>query len=245
MVKKSWLNKQKKALKKTFQVVRGRKGELESLAQELPKRLDKLERGLEAVDHDFPIREGHASIDILALHPSGEMVFIWVKRLCNAETISKLLPDYDWIQKNQALWPHLFPQVLENRSLLMKVWIFALEIDPEVQFLLSYLHGIRVQLFHCRGEAAQGWSFTPWETLQKSLVKAPALPSSPTLLQVVPPAEPPKIPVPQKQPTPALLTPEEIQDLIGLSPVEEFRQEDEITDPFYELRRPKNHGDPA
>lgn len=247
MSKKFWqrepvskmLKRPKKALKKTFQVVRGRRDELEALREAVPACLPKLERGLEAVDRDFPIREGQGSVDWVALHPSGELVFLWVKRRCDAETVSKLLPDYDWIQRNRALWPHLFPQVLENRSLLMKVWILALEIDPDVRYLLSYLNGVRVSLFHGRAEAAGGWRFTAWEEFQKTLAKPSILPSSPVPFPVAVPEPRSEEPAAVKPEAPALLSREEIQDLISLSPVEDFRQEDEITDPFYELGLPK------
>ena len=233
MSKKFWqrgpvskiLKKPQQALKQTFQAVRGRRPEFGSLFEDLPRGLASLEGGFELLDGDFPIREGQSRIDFLAINPARELTFLWVKRICNAETISKLLPDYDWIQKNQALWAHLFPQVLESRSMQMRMWIFALEIDSEVKFLLNYLQGVRMRLFHCQklGKAAE-WSFTAWEEMQKTLVKAPVLPSSPTVLRVVPEKE-----------KPALLSHEEIQDLIGLAPTEDFRQEDEITDPFSDL----------
>lgn len=222
------LTKPKRALGRTLRAVGGRGSGLERLKASLPAHLAGLERGLEVVDSDFPIREGQSRIDWLALSPTGELVFIWAKRLCNADTISKLLPDYDWIQKNQALWPHLFPRVLEAKAMRMKVWVFALEIDPEVRFLLSYLNGVRVSLFHCRTTAGEGWRFTPWEEFQKSLDKPASLPSAPRLLQASPGHSGP------------LLTHEEIQDFIHLSPsVETIRQEDEVTDPFFEMARPK------
>lgn len=250
MTKKFWqrgpvsrmLKQPKRALKKTFQAVRGRRTDLESLREDLFGDLNRLEKGLEAVDRDFPIREGQSRIDWLALGPSGELVFIWVKRQCNAEVISKLLPDYDWIQKNQALWPHLYPQLLENRSLLIKVWVFALEIDSDVRFLLSYLNGVRVSLFHCRPETSGAWRFTPWEEFQKTLAKpsSPPLPSSPSLLPVAAtPARREEPAPPKPEEAPALLSREEIQDLIALSPVEEFVQDDEVTDPFYSLGIPQ------
>jgi len=238
MSKKFWqrgpvskiLKKPQKALKQTFQAVRGRRPEFGSLFEALPKGLASLENGFEVLDGDFPIREGHSRIDLLAINPARELTFIWVKRLCNAETISKLLPDYDWIQKNQSLWSHLFPQVLESRSMQMRMWIFALEIDAEVKFLLNYLQGVRMRLFHCRqrGKSAE-WTFASWEESQKSSGKAMVLPSSPTVLKVVPEKE-----------KPALLSHEEIQDLIGLAPVDPYRQEDEITDPFSDLASLQN-----
>ncbi|MCE9624109.1 MAG: hypothetical protein K8R69_01450 [Deltaproteobacteria bacterium] len=224
------LKKPQLALKQTFQAVKGRRPELGSLFEALPGGLASLESGFEVLDGDFPIREGHSRIDLVAINPARELTFIWVKRHCNAETISKLLPDYDWIQKNQALWSHLFPQVLESRSMQMRMWIFALEIDAEVKFLLNYLQGVRMSLFQC-GQSGKGaeWNFCSWEEAQKSLGKAAVLPSSPTVLKGVPEKE-----------KPALLSHEEIQDLIGLAPADPYRQEDEITDPFFDLASLQN-----
>jgi len=243
MSKKFWqggpvskmLKKPRQALRKTLHAVRGRGAELELLARDLPASLAAMEPGTLVLNRGFPIREGNSSIDFLVLHPTGELTFVWVKGLCKAETLSKLLPDYDWIQKNRALWPHLFPQVLSSRSLQMRVWIFALEIDPEVQYLLNYLQGIRIQLFQAGILPERGtWSFRPWEELSKVQGRAPELPSSPSLLSVVPEPAAVSAPAPKEEP---LLSREELNDLIALPEGERsWNQEDEVTDPFYELR---------
>ncbi|MFO1463729.1 MAG: hypothetical protein U1F66_08115 [bacterium] len=229
------LKKPKQALRKTFRAVRGLKNELEALRQELPQALASIERGIQVLDQGFPIREGNSSIDWIALNPAGELTFVWAKAECRAETVSKLLPDYDWIQKNRALWTHLFPRLLASQSLQMRVWIFALEIDPEVRYLLHYLQGIRIRLFLSGFQKDQGtWSFRPWEELKKVLERGPPLPSSPSLLPV-PPAQL-EAPPPAERAAP-LLSQEELNDLLGVPPgAEAWRQEEEITDPFYELR---------
>lgn len=243
MSKKFWqrdpvskmLKKPRQALRKTLHAVRGRGGELELLSRDLPESLVAMERGTQVLNRGFPIREGQSTIDLLVLSPSGELTFVWVKGLCKGETLSKLLPDYDWIQKNRALWPHLFPQVLSGRSLPMRVWIFALEIDPEVQYLLNYLQGIRIQLFQAAIHPEKGtWKFKPWSELPKVQGRAPELPSSPSLLSVVPEPATVSASPPKAEP---LLSREEINDLIALPGEEKpWSQEDEVTDPFYELR---------
>lgn len=222
------LTKPKRALGRTLRAVGGVGSAHDRLKEALPQYFADLEKGLEAVDQDFPIREGQSRIDWLAMSSSGELTFIWVKRFCNAETISKLLPDYDWIQKNQALWPHLFPKLLAAQSMRLKVWVFALEIDPEVKFLLNYLTGLRFSLFHCAKGSEGSWRFKTWEELQKSISRPSPLPSAPRVLPAV-----------VRSPKP-LLTQEEIQDFIKISiPSEGIRHEEEVTDPYFELARPR------
>ena len=226
------LEKPGKAFQKTFRVVRGRKSEFEALARALPEHFGQLERGMEVLDGDFPIREGESRIDYLLCNPSGELTFVWLQRRCNAESLSKLLPDYHWIQKNCALWPHLFPKVLASQQAQMRVWVFALEVDSDLQFLLAYLQGVRIQVFRaqCEGES---WRFQPWKVGQEAPA-FPVLPSSPSLLNL---SEAPKPQAPPVRSAPPLLTQEEIQDLLGgVQAGSEQWQEDEDTDPHYELR---------
>lgn len=229
------LEKPGKALQKTFRVVKGRKSEFEALGRVLPEYFSKIDRSIEVLDRDFPIREGESRIDYILGNGAGEWTFVWLQRRCHAESLSKLLPDYHWIQKNCALWPHLFPKVMAGPKPQMKVWVFALEIDADLQFLLTYLQGVSIQVFRaqCEGEA---WRFQAWKLGQEP-PPAPTLPSSPSLLAL---AETPKPPVktpPAPSPVRAapLLTPEEIQDLVGgiQSPPEPW-SEDEDTDPHYQ-----------
>lgn len=231
------LEKPGKALKKTFRVVKGRKSEFEALSRVLPEYFSKIDRSIEVLDRNFPIREGESRIDYILGNSAGELTFVWLQRRCHAESLSKLLPDYHWIQKNCALWTHLFPKVLAGSQPQMKVWVFALEVDDDLQFLLTYLQGVRIQVFRaqCEGEA---WRFQAWKLGQEA-PSAPKLPSSPSLLSL---AEPPK-PQAKAPPPPTvrhagapLLTPEEIQDLLGGvdAPPEKW-PEDEDTDPHYQL----------
>ncbi|HKX11740.1 MAG TPA: hypothetical protein VJP40_01215 [bacterium] len=231
------LEKPGKAFKKTFRVVRGRKDDFEALAKILPDYFAKLDRGAVILDQGFPIREGESRIDYLVCNLAGELTFVWLQRRCNSESLSKLLPDYHWIQKNCSIWTHLFPQALKSQQLQMKVWIFALEIDADLQYLLTYLQGVRIEVFRALSEG-ESWRFQAWKVGQK-LPAAPVLPSSPSLLSL---AEAPKPPAPKPAPVvvrPAapLLTQEEINDLLGgvQAPAEKIWKEDEDTDPHYQL----------
>lgn len=224
----------RQTLKKTLRAVRDLKPESDTFSRDFADNLIRWEKGLEVLDWGFPIREGHSHIDMLALSPARELVFIWVRERCDAAALTKLLPDYDWIQKNSSLWPHLFPQLLENRSLQMMLWIFAREIDPEVRFMLRYLEGIRIRLHLAKPGKERGtWSFSPWSEAQKPPSKGPVLPSAPPVLGGAPPARPK--PAAASGP---LLSQEEINDLIHLKPVPEAPAKDETTDPHYELPKP-------
>ena len=218
------LGKPGKAFTKTFRVVRGRKSEFEALAHALPSNFSVVERGIELLDQGFPIREGESRIDYLLCSASGELTFVWLQRRCNSESLSKVLPDYHWIQKNCALWPHLFPQVLASQQLQMRVWMFALEVDADLQFLLTYLQGVRIQVFRAQAEG-EAWRFHPWKS-EAQVPVVPTLPSSPSLLSL---AEPPKAKV-AAPPSVPLLNAEEIQDLLqGVKAGEENWNEDEAT----------------
>lgn len=229
------LEKPGKAFKKTFRVVRGRKHDFEALANVLPESFAKLEPGAEILDQGFPIREGESRIDYLLGNPAGELTFVWLQRQCNSESLSRLLPDYHWIQKNCAIWTHLFPQALKSRQLQMKVWVFALEIDADLQYLLTYLQGVRIQVFHARSEG-ETWRFRPWK-IGQSAGAAPILPSSPSLIGLAEAPKPPASVLPPVRPAGPLLTPEEIQDFLGevQAPPERKWSEDEDTDPHYSL----------
>jgi len=246
MAKKFWkrgsvsrlLRQRQEALKRRFSMVRSRRPDVEALLRGLPELLKLWEGGVEVLDAGFPIREGQGQVDYLASNREGELIFIWAKRLCNSELLSKFLPDYDWIQKNQALWAHLFPLLLERRQLRMKVWLFALEIDPEVKYLLSYLHGIHLQLFLASPDSKSGaaaWQLIPWERCQqeRSPASAPVLPSSPPVLSILP--SPPAVVREESSSLPRpLISQEELNDLIGITPETESWQEDEVTDPYYD-----------
>ena len=221
------------ALKKTIRAVRGFKPEADAFHKNFAASLTAWDPGLEVLDWNFPIREGHSRIDLVALNSARELVFIWIQKRSDSPAIAKLLPDYDWIQKNRALWSHLFPQVLEAQSLRMMLWVFASEIDPEVKFLLRYLEGIRFRLFQARREKSRGpWRLTPWSELQKNLTKAPVLPSSPEVLSKFPAEPSPSHILESSGP---LLTAEEINDLIRIQPLAETVNSEETTDPYYEL----------
>lgn len=218
-------------LKKPIINAVGRASELEALSAELPAPMLSWEGGVRVLDRRFPIREGHSQVDYLVANGEGELIFIWVRRVASSEALSKLLPDYDWAQKNQALWPHLFPELLQRRSFQMKVWILALEIEPEVKCFLSYLSGIRLKIFKCRQEAkGDGWSVTPWERWQEEQGKVPglSLPGSPSPIDVLPASPKPS------HASSLLLTQEEVNDLIGMVPGDERWHEDETTDPHYD-----------
>ena len=216
------LEKPGKAFKNTFRVVRGRKGDFEALAKVLPASFAKLERGAEVLDQGFPIREGESRIDYLLGNPAGELTFVWLQRQCNSESLSRLLPDYHWIQKNCGIWTHLFPQALKSQQLQMRVWIFALEIDADLQYLLAYLQGVRIQVFHARREG-EAWRFRPWKMGKNA-----------SLAETPKPA-PMSVPAPVRPAAP-FLTREEINDLLGevQAPAERRWQEDEDTDPHYQ-----------
>jgi hypothetical protein len=220
------LEKPGKAFQKTFRVVRGRKSEFETLIKVLPGHFAKLERDIQVLDRGFPIREGESKIDYLLCNPAGELTFVWLQRRCNAESLSKLLPDYHWIQKNCSIWTHLFPQALNSQQLQMRVWVFALEIDADLQFLLTYLQGVRIQVFRAQSEG-ESWRFQPWK-LGQEMPAAPIWPSSPSLLTL---AEAPKPLTPARPATAPLLTQEEINDLLGelKAPANDKWSEDETT----------------
>jgi len=235
MIKKFWqggagskiLQKPKQAIRKTLRAVQGESAKQGAWLKNFPQYLSALEPGLRLLDQNFPIREGHSRIDYVAVNPQNQITFLWAKPQCHNDTLCRLLPDFDWIQKNEALWMHLFPQFAKNRYLMTRMWIVAREIDPQVKFLLDRLHDIRIGLFQSRkGPEKNAWTFSSWQETAES-ARAPVPPS-----QEIPKSnERPKI-----DPSTALLSREEINDFIHLvpTPESEMPSETEVTDPFYE-----------
>lgn len=236
------LKSPKDALKRGFFGGTGRGLEAESLLERLPDLLAGMNRGIEILDGGFPIREGASRVDYLARDRDGELIFLWLKPALNGESISKVLPDYDWVQKNQALWPHLFPELLQHRSLRLQVWLVSFQIDPDIHCFLSYLSGIQLKLFHARrGRSGEGlsWHVSPWNERVARTSAAIELPSSPSVLSLLPsPAAP--APGPSEDSAHALLSKEELKDLLGVAPGAESWQPDEVTDPYYLLNRERD-----
>lgn len=188
------------------------------LLQEFAASLCEREKGLEILDRNFPIREGHSRVDLIAGDAARNFIFIWKLNSCGSGAISKLLADYDWIQKNLELWLHLFPQSAAA-SPQMIPWIFAKQIDPEVRYFLKYLEGTQLQLYQfAQRDSDRSWSVSPWPENKPAVrtnrrERAAGLPES----------------------SGQLLTREEIDDLIRISPSAESHSTEETTESHYDL----------
>jgi len=227
----------RQALKETLKAILRKKNRMPKMLLAMPKGLALLEAGLRILDQDFPIREGHSRIDFLAANPDQSLTFVWARERCHPELLAQMLPDFDWIRKNRALWAHLYPELARNRAWRMRMWIFACEIDPQVKFLLERMKDIEVEIFLARPKSkGPAWEFFPWDEAPIAAKSEAPTPPAESGFPSHPPAPPPSSA--KKSPS-ALINPEELKDLLTLVPPPAPLQEseDEVTDPFYELRR--------
>ena len=220
---------------------------LEGFDRLLAKQLMSLDSGVKLLDAHFPVAEGQKYIDLLASNNLGELIFIWKLERLDAQGVLKLIAQYDWTQKNQQLWEHLFPQAKKTFTLKYKVWCFAGEIDSTTRSVLPYLNGINIHIFQyhfVQGAHEPILVVSPWEfkkashpPLTQSLHETPQTPSPSSLPH---PAravtsKAPKLQVVEPLPTHAQLTQEELQDLMGQATDVPYYEEDEITEPYYLL----------
>jgi hypothetical protein len=198
---------------------------LSVLRRLLPSRFKLLDPAIEVLDRGFPIREGSSEVDFIASSRDREWIFIWAKTKLIAEDIVALLADYDWIEKNSALWTHLFPLAPRRSPCGFKFWFFCLAIDPQVQTALSYLRRLQIQIFQSnpisKGSELD-LEIRPWPAAASTFhpLKVLSSPSREEALQCTGPR--------------LHLSPEEVKDLIE-APLEfELEPEDEITEPFFD-----------
>jgi len=217
---------------------------LEGFDRLLAKQLMSLDSGIKLLDAHFPVSEGQKYIDLLASNSLGELIFIWKLEKLDSQGVLKLIAQYDWTQKNQQLWEHLFPQAKKSFTLRYKVWCFAGEIDPTTRSVLPYLNGINIHIFQyhfVQGTHEPILVVSPWDfkkasypPLTQSLPEPKAPAPIPSTVRAVT-TKPPKLQVVESLPTHAQLTQEEIQDLMGQTLEAPYYEEDEITEPFYLL----------
>jgi len=190
---------------------------MDNSLQEFAASLCEREKGFEVLDRNFPIREGKSRVDLIGSDAARNFVFVWKLNSCGSGAISKLLADYDWIQKNAELWMHLFPHVAGGEATMVP-WLFAKEFDPEVRYFLKYLEATRLQLFRFSQDGSRSWSLSPWPEAK------PQVRSNRREREAGSP-----------QASGQLLTREEIDDLIRIAPQADAPASDEITESHYDL----------
>ena len=195
------------------------------------------------LDGRLPIQEGRGRVDFVAGNRKGELVFVWVFEKIDIEGLCRLIPSYDWIKKNRGLFQHLFSVNAPEKSMKLKVWVFAREIEGEAESMLPYLKDISLKLFKIgeEGSVPSSHHATAPEPEDPTGAKnfsrnalAYLKAQSPGLTPLSKPEE-----KPLKARTLPVITPEEAKDLtraeIAFSESPASFEEDEITDPLINL----------
>ena len=181
----------------------------EEVLRAVAKQISLLERGVEIIDQGLPVPEG-GEIDLMAVDGSGRMLLITIGLELDAQVLSKLFMQADWIAKNAKTLNHFYEgQVGKSQARLM---CLVSGVLPEATSLLKRLdEEARPEIFtyDCLDLAGERWLILrPFVFLRNKIVKRSSAAHNARSLT-------------------SIITPEEIDDFFAGDAISEIEAEEE------------------